>query len=88
MRDTIEIKYKLFPIAMVTVSLVVFALTVNRLGVLAATFLSSLIAAYGGDQFRWRSAIIMSVVLSVACWLIFFKALGLPFPAIGSWLRF
>lgn len=86
-RDTTEIPFKALPIALITLSLVIFALTINRLGVLVATFLATLIAAYAGDQFRWRSAIIMALVLSVFCWLIFIKAIGLPFPAIGSWLR-
>lgn len=88
MRENTPILYKLRPIILITLSLSMFALTVNRLGVPAATFIASMIAAYGGDQFRWKSAIIMSALLSAFCWLVFIKALGLPFPAVGSWLRF
>jgi hypothetical protein len=38
-----------------------------------------MMSAYGGEEFRWRDAIISAVLLSAACVGIFYYGLGLPF---------
>jgi hypothetical protein len=62
-------------------SVVVFALLVGpfNAGLVAAAFAIVVLSAYGGDEFRWRDALISAVVLSIACVGIFYYGLGLPF---------
>lgn len=62
-------------------SVLAFALLVGPLnaGLVPASVVIVLMSAYGGQEFRWRDAIISAVVLSAACVAIFYYGLGLPF---------
>ncbi|MGE5525733.1 MAG: tripartite tricarboxylate transporter TctB family protein [Rhodospirillaceae bacterium] len=62
-------------------SVLAFALLVGPLnaGLVPAAIVIVLMSAYGGEEFRWRDAIISAVVLSAACVAIFYYGLGLPF---------
>ena len=62
-------------------AVVVFGLLVGPLngGLIPACFALMLITAYGGYEFRWREAIINSIVMTCASVAIFHYGLGLPF---------
>ena len=60
-------------------SVLAFAALINTGGLITATVACIIIAALGGHEFKWKEAIISAVGLSIAVWLIFDKALGLPF---------
>jgi hypothetical protein len=62
-------------------SVLAFALLVGPLnaGLVPASVVIIIMSAYGGEEFRWRDAIISAVVLSAACVGIFYYGLGLPF---------
>jgi Tripartite tricarboxylate transporter TctB family len=62
-------------------SVVVFALLVGpfNAGLVAACLAIVVLSAYGGDEFKWRDAILSAVILSAASVGIFYYGLGLPF---------
>lgn len=65
-------------------SVLAFALLVGPLnaGLVPACAVLVVMSAYGGQEFRWRDAIISAVVLSVASVGIFYYGLGLPFRLV------
>ncbi|MEQ1774661.1 MAG: tripartite tricarboxylate transporter TctB family protein [Burkholderiales bacterium] len=60
---------------------VIFGLLVDplKIGFVGAVVVSVIACAYGGYEFKWKEAIIESVVLIVVCWGAFVYGLGLPF---------
>jgi len=67
------------PLILVLASVTAFAALVNTGGLITATVVQIIMSALGGHEFKWKEAIISAVILSVAVWAIFDKALGLPF---------
>jgi hypothetical protein len=67
------------PLILVLGSVTAFAALINTGGLIAATVVQIIVSALGGHEFRWKEAIISSVLMSVTVWLVFDKALGLPF---------
>lgn len=51
------------------------------MGLVAAIFGLTFVAALAGDQFRLKEVMILSVILALACYLTFIFALNLQFPA-------
>lgn len=74
------------PIAAISAAIVFFALTVDGLGVLPATFGAVLLAALARDGVSWRRTLVIAVGLTVLCWAIFVLALQLRLPLFGDWL--
>ncbi len=62
-------------------SVLAFALLVGPLnaGLVPAAVAIVVMSAYGGEEFRWRDAIISAAILSAASVGIFYYGLGLPF---------
>jgi putative tricarboxylic transport membrane protein len=72
----------------ITVSIIVFALTVRTLGLVVASYLSIVAAAAATAEARWIETLIWGAVLTAFCVLLFVLALGLPFqlwPTNLSW---
>jgi len=67
------------PVIMVIGSVTAFAALINTGGLITATVVQIILSALGGHDFRWKEAIISSVLMSVTVWAVFDKALGLPF---------
>jgi hypothetical protein len=67
------------PLILVISSVCAFAALVNTGGLITATVVLIILSALGGHEFKWKDAIISATVLSITVWLIFDKALGLPF---------
>ena len=64
---------------------VVFAFTIQSLGLMFAGPLSMIIGSMASEEFDWKEAIIFSVILTTACALLFKTALGLPIPVNVFW---
>jgi hypothetical protein len=71
---------------MVCLAVVFFAVTARPLGMLPSLLVSTFIAAYATKEATFRSAIILSLVLSAFNIGLFVYALRLPYPVIGPWL--
>jgi len=74
------------PLVMISAAIVFFALTVDGLGVLPATFGAVLLAALARDGVSWRRVLVISVGLTALCWAVFVLALQLRLPLFGEWL--
>lgn len=69
-------------------SVLAFALLVGPIdaGLVPACVVIVIMSAYGGEEFRWRPAIISATLLTVASVGIFYYGLGLPFKLFPwSW---
>ncbi|MBB6309879.1 tripartite tricarboxylate transporter TctB family protein [Xanthobacter tagetidis] len=67
-------------------SIVFFGFAMRPLGFLPALAISVFASTLASQKFRLQSAIINTVVMTVFCWAVFIKGLGLPLQIIGPWL--
>jgi len=72
------------PIIAVGVSLAAFALTIDRLGLMPATFLTIVSSAYGSELARPFPTLLLAFGTCVGIWLIFSAGLGMPVPLFGG----
>ena len=73
-------------LALVTLSNVLFALLLRRLGLACALILLVVVSGYASKRFRWPVALTLAVGLAVGSSIIFVWLLGLPIPIRGTWL--
>ena len=74
-------------LALVTAAVVLFGLTVQGAGLGIATAALVLVAAPASRNFRLLPTLVLAAALATFCILVFIVGLGLPFPALGRWLR-
>src|SRR5690606_8930311 len=72
--------------ARVIIAMMTFAALMQPLGSYLTMPVVVLLAASASPAFRWRSALVLAVALTLASDLIFRVALGLPLRAIGPWI--
>ena len=72
---------------LVLLAVIVFALTLPKLGFIVALVLLILISALASHEFRLKEALISSVVLLAFSWLVFVKGLELQFPFLPTFLN-
>jgi putative tricarboxylic transport membrane protein len=75
------------PIVLITGSVVLFGLLLPRLGMVITLPILVVVAAFAGDEFHWKDAIINSVILTIGSWAIFIWGLNLTiplWPSIGA----
>jgi len=72
--------------ALVLLAVIVYALTLPKLGFIVALFLLILISSLASHEFRLKETLISSVVLLVFSWLVFVKGLELQFPFLPTFL--
>jgi hypothetical protein len=69
----------------VTASMVVFALSIERLGLIVAIALLTGIAALAARGQRPFEVVLTAVALAVLCWTVFILGLGLVLPVWPDW---
>ena len=74
-------------LALVTASVVLFGLVVQGAGLAVATAALVLASAPASRSFRLVPTLLLAGALALFCTLLFVTGLGLPFPALGPWLR-
>ncbi len=72
-------------IVMVTGATVLFGIIARGAGLAVALPALVIISAYASSRFQWRTSIMLAIVLTVSCILIFLKGLGIPLPVLGPW---
>lgn len=75
--ETIE-SWDWLPLATTLGAIVVFALSLERLGLAVSVVLLLFIGSLAIPGRRWKEVALLSVVASVAAWLLFGKLLGIP----------
>jgi drug/metabolite transporter (DMT)-like permease len=68
------------PLALILLSVLVFAIALPRLGIIASIALLVGISSLAADDFRWKETLVSIVVLVALSWLVFVKGLDLQFP--------
>ncbi|MBD1552052.1 tripartite tricarboxylate transporter TctB family protein [Pseudomonas typographi] len=71
--------FKPMPLVVMTVSVVLFALLVDRLGIAVATVILTVGARLAAPQRRWLEVVLLALALSAAAVVIFGYGLGIPF---------
>lgn len=68
------------PIILVLGAVVMFGLIMKAIGMILAGVLLIIVASYGSPSFQLRRSIILGIVLSIFCALVFVWGLKLPIP--------
>ena len=74
-------------LALVTAAVVLFGLMVQGAGLGIAAAALVLVSAAASRSFRLLPTLVLAAALAAFCILVFIAGLGLPFPALGPWLR-
>jgi putative tricarboxylic transport membrane protein len=72
-------RFALLPAFLILLSVALFAITVERAGILVAVALVTIVGALPSGAFRWREVIPLLVVMAALAVGLFTKGLGLPF---------
>jgi putative tricarboxylic transport membrane protein len=72
-------KYKIRGPALVIVGIFLFAATIRPFGLVVATYLAFMVSILGSTEMRWIESLIAAAAMTLFCWLLFVKLLGLPF---------
>jgi putative tricarboxylic transport membrane protein len=71
----------------VTLAILTFSVTIRPFGLIISAFVSFMIAAMGSHETRWAEALIVGIVLTIGCALLFPYGLGLPLDLFPRVLR-
>ena len=71
------------PLLMIFLSILLFALTIRRLGMIPSVMLVSLVASLADEEFRPVVAVVTAVLLSISVYLIFGLALRVHVPVVA-----
>jgi putative tricarboxylic transport membrane protein len=72
-------KYKIRGPALVVVAIFLFAALIRPFGLVAATYVAFIISIMGSSEMKWIESLIAAAVMTLFCYLLFVKLLGLPF---------
>jgi hypothetical protein len=73
------------PLALITLSIVVFGYTMEKLGLVPSLLLLYFIAALAGREFRFVEVLVLAVMMSAFAAAVFVYGLRLPYPLFGSY---
>ena len=75
------------PLLVIVASIAVFALVIDRLGMIVTVPVLIAMSSLAGDEFRWRGVIASAAVLTAGSWLVFVWGLKLTIPVWPAFLR-
>jgi len=70
------------PLFLVLLSVVLFAWSVDRLGIIVAVVLVVLVSSVASGRFRWTEVLPLALLMAGLAVALFAKALGLPFKVL------
>lgn len=68
------------PLVWINLSAAVFGWLLPHVGLFVALPILVVVSAMAGDEFRWKEALAIAVVLTAGCWAVFGWALNLTIP--------
>ena len=80
----VKVEWSGKPLALITLSILLFGFTLERLGMVPATILLLFAAALAGREFRFREVLLLSAVMSAFSVAVFIYGLKLPYPLLGG----
>ena len=75
------------PLILISAGCVLYGYLMKPLGLVLATGVLVVIAAFGGHEFKWKEVTILYIVLVVFSLLVFVKGLTLPFPICPAFIE-
>ena len=75
------------PLLVIVASIAVFALIIDRLGMIVTVPVLIAMSSLAGDEFRWRGVIVSAAVLTLGSWLVFVWGLKLTIPVWPVFMR-
>jgi hypothetical protein len=73
------------PLALVALSIVLFGLLLDRVGMIPATVVTLIVAAAAGREFRWKEVILLAAAMTAFSVAVFSYGLKLPYPLLGGY---
>ncbi len=73
------------PLGLITLSIVVFGFTMEKLGLIPALMVLFFVAALAGREFRFREVLLLAILMSAFAAAVFVYGLKLPYPLIGGY---
>jgi hypothetical protein len=73
------------PLALIALSIVLFGLLLDRVGMIPATVVTLIFAAAAGREFRWKEVILLAAVMTAFSVAVFSYGLKLPYPLLGGY---
>ena len=83
--DTVRGTWGWRPLGMITLSLVSFGFSMEKLGLVPALVLLFFIAALAGREFRFKEVLLLAILMSAFAAAVFVYGLQLPYPLFGSY---
>jgi len=74
------------PLLLVAGSVVAYGYLIKPGGLAVATIAAVFIGALAGHEFKWKEVLVVALVLVVFSWLVFVRALTLPFPMCPAFI--
>ena len=68
------------PLLFVSLATIVFAFTIEWLGLIVSLIATMAVGSLATSTLRWIETLVAMVVLTVVCWAVFSLGLALPFP--------
>lgn len=75
------------PLIVIVLSITLFGLSLERLGMLLSVPLLIVVVSLAGDEFRWKGVIIASIGLTAFAWAVFVWGLKLTIPVLPVFMR-
>ena len=75
------------PLVMITGTVAIFGWMLPHMGMFVALPILVIVAAMAGDEFHWKDALVISVVLTAGCWFIFIWGLKLTIPLWPTFIK-
>lgn len=66
------------PQALIVAAIVLFALMIERVGLMPTVFVVLIVASFAAEEVKIRDAVVLGAAMSLACYLVFIVLLGLP----------
>jgi hypothetical protein len=82
--DSLE-KFAVKECILILLAVLLFGFLVREAGLAIAIPVIIILGAIASTKFKWSWAIPLAIGMTVACVLLFVKALGLPMPILGAW---
>lgn len=77
-------RFAIWPLFMVSLAVIVFAVAVRPLGLVPTLVITSFLAGMARRPVQWGRNAVVSVAIALACWAIFIWGIGLNVRAFGS----
>jgi putative tricarboxylic transport membrane protein len=82
--ETISGDWSLRALVVVTLSLVLFGVLIDRAGFIPALVVLIVGASAAGKEFRWAEVVLLAIGLTLFCVAVFIWGLGLPYPLLAG----